>query len=76
MAKKEVKFGAKPPRKPATADEWVAGNGSRNGEEMKRFTLDVPVSLHRRIKVQCAERGSNMADEIRGLLEKHFPAKS
>jgi hypothetical protein len=76
MAKKEVKFGTKPPRKPATADEWVAGESGRNGDAMKRFTIDVPASLHRRIKVQCAERGVNMADEIRVLLDKHFPAKS
>jgi hypothetical protein len=74
MAKKEVKLGAKPQRKPATADEWV--ESGRNGDQMKRFTIDVPLALHRRIKVQCAERGSNMADEIRTLLEKHFPAKS
>jgi hypothetical protein len=43
---------------------------------MKRFTIDVPISLHRRIKVQCAERGRKMADEIRTLLERHFPLKS
>lgn len=39
---------------------------------MKRFTVDVPESLHRRIKAQCAMRGTKMADEIRALLEKHY----
>ena len=75
MAKK-VSISAKPKKEPTTADEWVNGEGGRDGEEMKRFTIDVPVSLHRRIKVQCAERGLKMADEIRALLEQHFPVKS
>jgi hypothetical protein len=40
---------------------------------MKRLTIDVPLTLHARIKSQCALRGVNMADEIRMLLEGHFP---
>jgi hypothetical protein len=28
---------------------------------MKRFTIDVPDSLHRRIKTECAKRGSRCA---------------
>jgi len=40
---------------------------------MKRLTIDVPGSLHARIKAQCAMRGVKMADEVRALLEKHFP---
>ncbi|MBB4397950.1 hypothetical protein GGD62_007088 [Bradyrhizobium sp. ERR14] len=43
---------------------------------MKRFTIDVPVELHARIKVACAQRGKVMADEIRRLLEIEFPAGS
>jgi hypothetical protein len=44
------------------------------GEAMKRFTIDVPVSLHTRIKTQCAKSGVKMADKIRALLERAFPA--
>ena len=40
---------------------------------MKRFTFDVPETLHRRIKTRCAEKGVDMADEMRRLLEEHFP---
>jgi len=40
---------------------------------MKRFTIDVPARLHRRIKAQCALQGVKMADEIRRLLEERFP---
>ena len=42
-------------------------------ESMKRLTIDIPASLHSRIKSQCALQGSKMADEIRLLLEERFP---
>jgi predicted DNA binding CopG/RHH family protein len=45
------------------------------GERMKRFTIDVPESLHRRIKAQCALRGVKMADYLRQALENLFPPK-
>lgn len=45
-------------------------------EAMKRFTIDVTESLHKRIKMQCAMRGEKMADVIRELLEKEFPQES
>jgi hypothetical protein len=41
-------------------------------QEMKRFTIDVPAELHRRIKTACAARGTIMADEIRAMLEEKF----
>jgi hypothetical protein len=45
--------------------------------KMKRFTIDVPLELHARVKVACAQRGLNMADELRRILEREFPvAKS
>ena len=42
-------------------------------EPMKRFTVDVPVSLHTRIKTQCAMRGMKMADVLREMMEREFP---
>ncbi len=73
--------------RPATAEEWVQGGSpadressvrpaaapAQASEAMKRFTIDVPLSLHTRIKTECARRGSKMADVLRGLLEKEFP---
>jgi hypothetical protein len=41
---------------------------------MKRFTIDVEEGLHRRIKAQCAARGAKMADVIRDMLNREFPA--
>lgn len=43
---------------------------------MKRLTFDVSSDLHTRIKVQCAQKGVKLADEIRLLLEEHFPPTS
>ncbi|MCW6512403.1 plasmid partition protein ParG [Lichenifustis flavocetrariae] len=40
---------------------------------MKRFTIDVPDSLHKRVKTACAMRGLKMADVIRDMLDREFP---
>ena len=45
-------------------------------EPMKRLTIDVPVSLHTRVKTECAKSGRKMADVVRDLLERQFPAGS
>ena len=41
---------------------------------MKRLTIDIPAELHARIKSRCALRRTKMNDEIRALLDEHFPA--
>ena len=68
---KKVTFGGKPTtsRIPNSPDEWVSG------EPTKRLTIDIPLSLHQRVKSQCALEGANMAEVVRGLLEKRFPPK-
>jgi len=84
---KKVAFNT--PRKAAAADadDWVqnarqsdretkmeiATAPSSPVEAMKRFTIDVPNELHRRIKTQCAMRGAKMADVLREILEREFP---
>ena len=40
--------------------------------ETTRFTIDIPIELHARIKAQCALRRVKMKEEIQTLLEKHF----
>lgn len=71
---KKVTIGAKPVARPLppSADDWVKARG-RSTETMKRLTIDVPLSLHKRIKSQCALQESRMADVIRELLEQRFP---
>lgn len=72
---KKVSFGSKPTAKPAppiTADSWVESRPASEAEPMKRLTLDIPASLHRSIKAQCAMRGTKIADELRELLLQKY----
>jgi hypothetical protein len=63
---------------PTLAGATISGEPTENGdpvgggEPMKRLTIDLPASLHKRVKSGCAQRGVKMADEIRRLLEAHF----
>jgi hypothetical protein len=73
---KKVTIGRKPtqPAREATAEAWVQQRPpDAEAPMMKRFTIDVPDTLHRRIKAQCALRGVKMADEIRRILAEQFP---
>lgn len=74
MSGKKVTIGAKPTARPGAPniDAWARGR-SPFEEPTKRFTIDVPVSLHQRVKIQCAMRDKHMADVVRELLEAHFP---
>ena len=71
---KKVAFGTKPTNKPipAAADAWVENRTSGEAEIMKRLTIDIPEELHRKIKAQCALRGSKIADEVRELLLQKY----
>ena len=83
---KKVMFSPKPAAAPPpNADAWVSGGAplevaesakkAEPAEKMKRFTFDVPEAMHRRIKTRCAERGVDMADEMRRILLEHFPER-
>lgn len=74
---KKVSISSKPDRsrKPtaeAAAEAWVAERQADGNEPTKRLTIDVPFSLHRRMKAQCALDGVNMADVVRELLDERF----
>lgn len=71
---KKINFGGKPSQRPGqgSPDDWVADRAMQPVEPTKRLTVDVPLSLHQRVKSQCAVRGEIMADVIRELLEQHF----
>jgi hypothetical protein len=74
---KKVTIGSKPTATsaPQSPDQWVnAKQGS--AEPMKRLTIDIPLSLHTRIKTQCASQQVQMADVIREMLETRFPEES
>ena len=73
---KKVTFSEKPPTAPQLdIDRWVKDRSLEaleSKEAMKRLTIDVPLSLHKRIKSQCALQDLVMADVIRELLEQRF----
>jgi hypothetical protein len=79
---KKIRVPAKPQAAspPATAAEWIgrpestATDGAAASEPLVRLTFDITESLHRRIKINCAQRGiKRMATELRRILEQHFP---
>ena len=80
MSGKKITFASKRPSQvtPSNIDEWVENREQATAVpaaadiQMKRLTIDVPISLHRKIKSTCALRNLHMADEIRDLLERHF----
>lgn len=65
MSAKRVAISTKP-KKEEAAEAWVADRGQP--EKMRRLTIDIPASLHGKIKAHCAVRGVAMADELRELL--------
>ncbi|MFH7588107.1 hypothetical protein [Oceanimonas smirnovii] len=69
---KKVSFGAKPSAQPANPDQWVKDRSAQDKEPTKRLTIDIPESLHRAIKSQCAARGAKIADEVRELLLQKY----
>jgi hypothetical protein len=69
-----VKERAAPAEQETPKGEVVQMNSAPAQAVMKRFTIDVEDTLHKRIKAQCAMRGVKMADVIREMLEREFPA--
>lgn len=72
--KKRITIGTRPtktPQQPDSADEWV-DNRITEPEKMKRLTIDIPENLHRAIKMQCASRGTKIADELREILTNRY----
>jgi len=75
---------ARPPRRtfaarPVDPETWVRSpdpSALRASGEMftARLTIDVPPALRGRIKVTAFQRGQTMADMLRALLEREFPA--
>ena len=73
---KKVTIGTKPTARAAPAaavDSWVENREDDNDpKSMKRLTIDIPESLHRAIKSQCAMRGTKIADEVREILLQKY----
>lgn len=88
MSSKKVPLGGKPGKptaKAADVDAWVQDAPKESiveellkeepkepKEAQKRLTIDISVSLHTKLKADCAMRGRKMADEIRDLLIEKY----
>lgn len=79
---KKITMSTKPKSstKPLSADDWVSQGAAAlpNGRDSEkettaRFTIDIPVSLHARIKSQCALKRVKMREEVLAMLEERFP---
>ncbi|MGP9655865.1 hypothetical protein [Halomonas sp. AOP35-4E-18] len=72
MSSKKVPLGGKPSSAPKSGQDVDAWVGSRQKEPNKRLTIDIPASLHAKLKSDCAIRGRKMADEVRDLLLEKY----
>jgi len=56
--------------RPKDMERWVAERTlPKAGEKMKRLTIDLPESLHKRLKYRAIEEDKTMVDLIRELLQ-------
>ena len=61
--------------RPVTGLQAVAGQGAAvtpDKAEIVRITLDLPRSLHRKLKLHVAGEGITIADYMRGILDKEL----
>jgi hypothetical protein len=85
---KSVSINPNPRNKPqsdaSALDAFVQGGDARPSQApkptpagkvpMKRLTFDIAADLHKRIRMTCLERGKDMAEELRRILNENFPA--
>jgi hypothetical protein len=63
------------PKSPS-AESWVMerpASPPQEEAEIKRLTIDIPVDLHRRIKVACYSSDRKMSEVLREIMEEAFP---
>lgn len=75
---KKISFGSKPKAREniKNIENWIKDGSKtempREKVETVRFTIDIPVELHARMKYKCAIKKITMREEIQNLFEKHF----
>jgi hypothetical protein len=73
---KKVNFAARPAASSPAADQWVsersAASAINTPVAMKRLTIDLEASKHKRFKTVCAQQGLQMADELRRLVDQRI----
>ena len=74
---KSITMSARAIKKP-DADQWVemqeTSDPPKPTVKPKRLTIDIHPELHTRLKIACAQRGIQIADLVRGLIETDLDA--
>lgn len=84
MTGKSISINSNPRNKPhpdaSALDAFVQGSDAPSASQdkaakppMKRLTFDIAADLHKRIRMTCLEREKDMAEELRRILNEHFP---
>lgn len=75
MSQQTARWGQRPStKKPVTAtptdlDRFVSGGKPAT----KRLNVEIPASLHTRLKARCALEGREIRDVVTELLQQRFP---
>ncbi len=69
----DVSFSGKPPSQNLSRAANALANLTPQPEPKKRMTVDLPLSLHSRIKLRCVQDNVAISDVVREMLEKRFP---
>ena len=75
---KDVSFSGRPPSSPdQRVDKAFSAlqqeSENKINEPTKRVCVDLPQSLHSRVKIGCAKEGVSVSMILRNYLEKKFP---
>lgn len=72
---KDVSFQGRPPSRdnPRASEAFASLGIAAPVEKSKRLTIDIPASLHARVKIACVQNDVAIAEVVRVFLEKEFP---
>lgn len=78
MSKKKINFSQKPSsiEDSKVIDDWVAQDNDKPSQieivNVKRFTIVMPESLYKKLKVKCAKNSLKLKDYIIHTLESNL----
>ncbi|NRB11589.1 MAG: hypothetical protein HRU35_08320 [Rickettsiaceae bacterium] len=78
MTGKKILFSKKPNSLEANQliDNWVMGEGKEpEKEQLKRTTIYLPVGIHKKLKLEAANRDTSMTEIIIESIEKNLKNK-
>ena len=71
--KNDASFSGKPPGQNLSRAADAIANITPPPEPKKRMTVDLPLSLHSRVKLRCVQDNVAISDVVREMLERNFP---